>query len=70
MDALGRDFAGLVNVGKLNVDENPEISVRYGVTNLPCILFMYKGQVVDRMVGAAAKPVYEKKVRQLLEKLQ
>lgn len=66
IDALARDFEGQVNVGKLNTDENPQVSVAYGVTNLPCVLFIRNGVVVDKMVGAAPKPVYEKKVRQLL----
>mgnify|MGYP003577450590 CR=1 FL=1 len=66
IDALARDFEGQVNVGKLNTDENPQVSVTYGVTNLPCVLFIRNGVVVDKMVGAASKPVYEKKVRQLL----
>lgn len=69
MDALANSYSDKINVGKLNVDENPEVSVRFGITNLPCILFMHKGQVVHRMVGAAAKPVYEKKIRELLDRL-
>lgn len=67
IDALARDFEGQVNVGKLNTDENPQVSVMYGVTNLPCVLFVRKGVVVDKHIGAAPKSVYEKKVRQLLE---
>lgn len=70
IDALGRDFEGLVNVGKINTDENPNISVRYGVTNLPCVLFIANGKVIDRMVGAAPKSVYDKRVRRLLETMQ
>ncbi len=67
IDALATDFAGQVNVGKLNADENPNVSVNYGVTSLPCVLFIYKGKVVDKQVGAAPKAVYERKVRKLLE---
>lgn len=67
IDALAKDYEGQVNVGKLNADENPNVSVAYGVTNLPVVLFMYKGKVVDRQVGAAPKSVYDKKVRKLLE---
>jgi thioredoxin 1 len=66
IDALAHSFEGQVNVGKLNVDENPQVSIMYGVTNLPCILFIRDGKVVDKQVGAAPKAVYEKKVKQLL----
>lgn len=67
IDSLSRDFIGRVNVGKLNVDENPNISVLYGVTNLPCILFMMGGNVVDKHVGLASKAVIDKKVKKLLD---
>lgn len=67
IDSLGRDYQGRVNVGKLNVDENPNISIAYGVTNLPCVLFICDGKVVDRLVGAAPKAVYDKKVKKILE---
>ena len=67
IDALGKDYEGRVNVGKLNVDENPETSLTYGVTNLPCILFLKNGQIVGKHIGAASKAVYDKTVRRLLE---
>lgn len=67
IDSLAHDFEGKVNVGKLNVDENPGVSIAYGVTNLPCVLFMYDGKVVDKQVGAAPKSVYDKKVRKMLD---
>lgn len=67
IDSLANDFEGQVNVGKLNVDENPEISITYGVTNLPCVLFIQNGKVVDKQVGAAPKSVYDKKVKALLQ---
>lgn len=68
IDSLATDFEGSVNVGKLNVDENPRVAVDYSVTNLPCVLFIVNGKVADKQVGAAPKSVYEKKVRKLLER--
>ena len=67
IDSLAMDFEGKVNVGKINVDENPNTSITYGVTNLPCVLFIYGGRVVDKQVGAAPKSVYDKKVRKILD---
>ncbi len=66
IDALSNTFAGKINVGKVNVDENPEISINYGITNIPCVLFMRDGKVVDRQVGVAPKGVFEKKIRGML----
>lgn len=62
IDALSKDYEGKVNVGKVNVDENSELSVQYGITSIPCVLFIKDGQVVDKQVGAAPKAVFEKKI--------
>lgn len=64
IDALSKDYEGKVNVGKVNVDENPNLSVNYGITSIPCVLFIKDGQVVDKQVGAAPKSVFEKKINQ------
>ena len=64
IDALSSEYAGKVNVGKVNVDENPNLSVNYGITSIPCVLFIKGGQVVDKQVGAAPKPAFDKKIQQ------
>jgi len=64
IDALATDYAGKINVGKLNVDENPEVSISYSVINLPCVLFFKGGQVVDKQLGLAPRNVFEKKIQQ------
>lgn len=66
IDALATAHQGQVNVGKVNVDEQPGISVHYGITNIPCVLFVKDGAVVDRQVGAAPRAVYEKKIQRIL----
>ncbi|MES2479227.1 MAG: thioredoxin [Bacteroidota bacterium] len=66
IDALSTEYDGKVNVGKVNVDENPNLSINYGVTNIPCVLFIKGGQVVDKQVGAAPKSAYTKKIEQHL----
>lgn len=62
IEALSTEYDGKVNVGKVNVDENPNLSIEYGVTNIPCVLFIKGGQVVDKQVGAAPKSAYTKKI--------
>ena len=66
IDALSTEYAGKVNVGKVNVDENPNLSVNYGITSIPCVLFIKGGQVVEKQVGAAPKPAFDKKIQQHL----
>ncbi len=64
IEALAKDYDGKVNVGKVNVDENPNLSINYGVTSIPCVLYIKGGQVVDKQVGAAPRNVFEKKIQQ------
>lgn len=64
IDALATQYAEKVNIGKVNVDENPNLSVEYGVTSIPCILYIKNGEVVDKQVGAAPKSTFEKKIEQ------
>ncbi|UCC26267.1 MAG: thioredoxin [Gemmatimonadales bacterium] len=51
-----------LKVTKLDVDQNPQTSARYGIRSIPTILFFKGGEVVDRVVGAMPKPVFEQKV--------
>ena len=45
------------------MDENPNLSINYGITSIPAVLFIKDGQVVDKQVGAAPKSVFEKKIQ-------
>jgi thioredoxin 1 len=64
IDALSTEYADTINVGKVNVDENPNTSMEYGITSIPCVLFIKDGKVVDKQVGAAQKSAYIKKIEQ------
>ncbi len=66
IEGLAKEYEGKVNVGKVNVDENPQLSVQYGITSIPAVLFIKGGQVVDKQVGMASKGVFEKKIQQHL----
>lgn len=63
IEELAKEYDGKVNVGKVNVDLNPETSMTYGITSIPAILFFKNGQLVDRQVGAVPKSVLEKKIQ-------
>src|SRR5258705_6890895 len=62
IEELAKDYDGKVNVGKVNVDNNPQISMNYGITSIPAILFVKGGQVVDKLVGAQPKGNFVKKI--------
>lgn len=66
IEELAKDYDGKVNIGKVNVNFNPEISMMYDIRNIPTILFVKGGQVVDKQVGAVPKSVLDAKVKQHL----
>ncbi len=57
IDELSDEYEGRAVVGKVDVDANPEISQKFSVMNIPTILFLKNGEVVDRLVGALPKKV-------------
>jgi thioredoxin 1 len=62
IEELSKEYNGRVNIGKVNVDVNPEISTNYGITSIPAILFIKNGAVVDKIVGAQPKGNFVKKI--------
>ena len=62
IEELSKEYAGTVKIGKVNVDHNPQISMNYGITSIPAILFIKGGQVVDKLVGAQPKSNFVKKI--------
>ena len=62
IEELSTEYEGKVNIGKLNVDNNPEVSAQYGITSIPAILFLKGGEVVDKLVGAQPKANFVKKI--------
>lgn len=63
VDELAKDYEGQAVIGKVNVDDNSEISMKYGVRNIPTILFIKGGEVVDKVVGAVPRSVLEGKLK-------
>jgi len=64
---LANEYEGKALVGKVDVDENPGITAKYGVRNIPTILFFKNGQVVDKQVGAVPKQTLAGKIDALLK---
>lgn len=63
VEELATAYAGKVNIGKVNVDNNPNISTQFGITSIPAILFIKNGEVVDKQIGAVPKSVLDKKIQ-------
>jgi thioredoxin 1 len=62
IDALAGDYAGKVAVGKLNVDENPNVTMQYQVRGIPTVMVFKGGQVVEQIVGLADKAEFKKAI--------
>ena len=66
IEALAEEFEGQVIVGKCDVDENDDLTSRFGVRNIPTVLFIKNGEVVDKQVGAAPKSAFVDKIKAML----
>jgi len=55
IEEIAKDYEGKVKVGKVDVDNNPNISMQYGIRSIPTLLFFRDGKVVDQIMGAVPK---------------
>ena len=62
IEEVAADFEGKAIVGKVDVDNNQQVSVDYGIRNIPTVLIFKNGEVVDKIVGVASKEVIAEKL--------
>jgi len=63
VDELASEFEGRATIAKCNVDDCEEIAMRFGVRNIPTLVFVKNGEVVDRTVGVLSKQELEAKIQ-------
>ncbi len=63
---LAEEYDGRITVGKCDVEENEDLALEFGVRNIPTIVFIKGGQVVDKIVGAQPKAKIQEKFESLL----
>ena len=61
IDKLAEEYDGKIKVGKVNVDENGDLAVKYGIMSIPNMVFFKNGEIADRVVGAIPKPAMKEK---------
>ncbi|OJV37800.1 MAG: thioredoxin [Bacteroidia bacterium 43-41] len=66
IEQLGEEYKDRVVVGKIDVDNNDEATSKYGIRNIPTVLFIKNGKIVDKVVGAGAKTLFAEKIEKNL----
>ena len=65
VESLAKEYDGRIKVGKVNIDEQPELAQRYGVMSIPYFAFMKNGNVVSDELGAIPKERLVKKIEEI-----
>ncbi len=66
IEELAAEYEGRAAIGKCDVEENDDIVGRYGVRNIPTVIFLKGGELVDKQVGAASKDAFKAKIEKNL----
>lgn len=66
IEELAAQYAGKVIIGKCDIEENPELTEKFGIMSVPTVAFIRNGELIDSQVGVAGKPVYEQKINSML----
>ncbi len=66
LDEIHIDYEGRAIVGKVDVDKEQELAARFGIRNIPTILFFKNGEIVDKITGAAPKKEFQNKLNKLI----
>lgn len=66
IEEIAKEYEGKVKVGKLNVDQEREIAIKYNIVSIPTILFLKNGEEVDRVIGAVPKSAIKTKLDNIL----
>ncbi len=62
VEELAIEYQGKVKVGKLDVDNNPDVSVKYGIRSIPTLLIFRDGEIVDQIIGSVPKQAIAQKL--------
>ena len=62
VEELSNEYEGKAVIGKVDVDNNPEVSMKFGIRNIPALLYFKDGEIVDKQIGAVPKSVLAEKL--------
>ncbi len=67
VEELSKEYEGKAVIGKMDVDSNPNVSMQFGIRNIPALLYFKGGKVVDKQIGAVPKSVLAGKLEAQLK---
>jgi thioredoxin 1 len=62
MEEFASEYEGKIKIAKVDVDNNPNIAVKYGIRSIPTVMFFKDGRVVDQVIGASPKSHFQEKI--------
>ncbi len=62
VEEMAGEFDGKAVIGKVDVDNNPNVSAKFGIRSIPTLLFFKDGEIVDKQVGAVPKSILSQKL--------
>lgn len=68
IEEISQEYSGRLKVGKLNVDENQNLTAKYGIRGIPTLLIFKEGKVIEQIVGALPKEALKSKIENTLTK--
>lgn len=67
IEELAIEYNGKIKIGKLDVDNNPQVAASYGIRSIPTLLLFKNGQIVDQIIGAVQKHLITSKLQNALQ---
>lgn len=66
VESIAEEYTGKIKVGKVNVDENNSVSIKYGIKGIPTLLLFNKGEIKEQVVGVTTKEAISRMIEQQL----
>jgi thioredoxin 1 len=66
IEEISKEYSGKALVAKCNIDNSPQVAAKFGIRNIPTVLFFKEGKIADKQVGAVPKNIFVNKLTALL----
>lgn len=66
IEALANDYEDQAIIGKVDIEESEDLAAKFGIRNIPTVLYIKNGEVIDKQVGAAPRPTLEEKLKGII----